>query len=67
VALYFQATILGLANFVDADQTRYSDGERDLGVMTILVWGLGACVLAQFLLGDNANGVDDERAALINT
>mmetsp|Transcript_31721 Transcript_31721/g.83083 ORF Transcript_31721/g.83083 Transcript_31721/m.83083 type:complete len:267 (+) Transcript_31721:257-1057(+) len=59
-------TVLGVTNFVDVDTLQHTAGDRQLGVITVLIWGVGACVLGHFSLGGDGSD-DDERAALINT
>ena len=42
---------LGLYQFIYADQTRFGFGEKELGVLSVLLWCTVACAMTQFSLG----------------
>jgi len=61
---------LGLYQFIYADQTRFGFGEKELGVLTVLLWCTVACAMSQFSLSRpqiNSEGErgPSERQALI--
>jgi hypothetical protein len=60
--------MLGLGNFVVSEELKHTYREKELGLMTVIVWGIGAMVMAPFVLPaikSDTEGMPTERASLI--